>query len=113
MRFRVVLGDGGEMPGADNRSPTRCVEGGGRATKENLVVVGNRNSGTNSSWQERRRPARIVGHVFVEDDGSGSVTPTVRATADDVRRLRGVTLGLARWRGVQERLLAGLSGRGR
>jgi hypothetical protein len=51
--------------------------------------------------------------MFIEPDGSVTITPTVRATESDVRRIRAVSLGFARWRSVNERLLSGMLGRER
>jgi hypothetical protein len=57
-----------------------------------------------------RAEARIVGHVFLEEDGTLSVTPAVRICPDDEARFRVAVLKLGRWRSVNERLLATVAG---
>ena len=59
-----------------------------------------------SSRNRPPRKSRLVGHVFIEADGSVSVTPCVRSTIDDIRRVK-ARLCCSRWRDVNERLLAG------
>jgi hypothetical protein len=52
--------------------------------------------------------AGIIAHVFVEPDGTLSITPTIAATPADIRRVHDdACLCRARWRSVNERLLAG------
>ena len=49
----------------------------------------------------------MIGHIFLEEDGTLSVTPTVKIYPDDEARLRAGVLKIGRWRSVNKRLLAG------
>jgi hypothetical protein len=44
--------------------------------------------------------------VFIEADGSVTITPCVRSTIDDIRRVK-ARLCCSRWRSIDERMLAG------
>lgn len=48
---------------------------------------------------------RILGHLFIDDKGAITATPTVRATAEDIARLKAMFRD--RFVSVDERLSAG------
>jgi hypothetical protein len=54
-----------------------------------------------------RAKSQMIGHIFLEDDGTLSVSPTVKIYPDDEARLRAAVLKIGRWRSVTERLVSG------
>jgi hypothetical protein len=90
------------MPPPDSRIP-RPPGWGGHGAK------GHWSTGNEADYSLPADPrqARIIGHVFLEADGTLSITPTIRIRHEDEARLRAAVCKLGRWRSVTERLVAG------